>query len=173
MVDYKKLSEQFKIAISSIKAFVEVESSGSGFDSETGKIKIQFEPSWFKKFTKIIINNGVENQEKEWKAFNIAFAKNPDKAMQSTSWGSMQVMGFNYATLGFKTVGEFVDFMKESEQNQVWAGLAFIRANKALFRALSIKDWATVAKLYNGPLYYVKGYHKKLATAEIRFRIIE
>ena len=172
MVDYKKLSEQFKIAISSIKAFVEVESSGEGFDPKTNKIKIQFEPSWFKRFTKIIVANGVENQEKEWKAFNIAFAKNPDKAMQSTSWGSMQVMGFNFKACGFKTVDEFVDFVKESEHNQVWVGLAFIRSNKTLFRALSIRDWVTVAKIYNGPLYYIKGYHKKLATAEIKHRVI-
>jgi len=172
MVNYKKLSEEFGIEISSIKAFVEVESSGEGFDSETKKIKIQFEPGWFKKFTKLLINNGVESQEKEWKAFNLAFSKNPDKAMQSTSWGCMQVLGLHFKACGFSSVGSFVDFMKESEQNQVWAGLAFIRSNKTLFRALSIRDWTTVAKLYNGPLYYIKGYHKKLATAEIKHRIM-
>lgn len=172
MVNYKKLSKEFSVEEASIKAFVEVEASGYGYDLFTGKIKIQFEPSWFKRFTKLIIANGVENQAKEWKAFNLAFSKNPDKAMQSTSWGSMQVMGFNYEACGFKSVGEFVDFMKEDEHNQVWAGLAFIRSNNKLFRALKIKDWNTVASIYNGPLYYIKGYHKKLATAEIKYRII-
>lgn len=172
MINYKKLSEEFGISISSIKAFREVEASGLGYDPVTGKIKIQFEPSWFKRFTKLVISNGVEEQVKEWKAFNLAFSKNPDKAMQSTSWGSMQVMGFNYRVCGFNSVGDFVDFMKKSEYNQVWAGLAFIRSNKKLFRALQIKDWVTVASIYNGPLYYVKGYHKKLSTAEIKYRII-
>lgn len=170
MINYKKLSEEFGIEMSSIKAFVEVESSGEGFDPKTGKIKIQFEPGWFKKFTKLVINNGVESQEKERKAFNLAFSKNPDKAMQSTSWGCMQVLGLHFKALGFKSVDDFIDFMKVSEHNQVWAGLAFIRSNKNLFRALQIKDWDTVARIYNGPLYYIKGYHKKLANAEIRNR---
>lgn len=73
--NYQLLALDFGLPISSIKAIDEVESSGEGFDPETRKIKIQFEPSWFKKLAKILISNGVENQAKEWIAFNKAFQR--------------------------------------------------------------------------------------------------
>ena len=35
--------------LASMLAFIEVETGGMGFDTKTGKILIQFEPSWFRK----------------------------------------------------------------------------------------------------------------------------
>jgi len=170
MIDFKKLSLEFGIPISSIKAIDFVESNGQGFDSVTGKIKIQFEPSWFKRFTNILINNKVDVQSKEWAAFNEAYAKNPSKAMESTSWGRMQVMGFHFKRLGFQTVGEMIDFAKESETNQLWLGLKFIQTDNRIFKALLSKDWKNVAYYYNGSGYSVNRYDKKLEQAEIKFR---
>jgi hypothetical protein len=121
--NYQLLALDFGLPISSIKAIDEVESSGEGFDPDTGKIKIQFEPSWFKKLAKILIKNGVENQAKEWLAFNKAYAKNPQKAMESTSIGRMQVMGLHWKRLGFKSVDAMWDFAKKSEANQLRLGL--------------------------------------------------
>jgi len=172
MINYQKLSVEFGIQIPSIKAFQLVESSGSGFDETTGKIKIQFEPSWFKKFTNILVNNKVDIQKKEWEAFNLAFSKNPNKAMESTSWGSMQVMGFHFKRLGFESVGQMVDFAKESETNQLWLGLKFIQTDSRLYKALLIKDWKNVAYYYNGSGYAINRYDKKLEQAEIKFRIL-
>jgi len=170
MIQFATLSTEFGIPIPSIKAFHLVESSGDGFDSITGKIKIQFEPSWFKKFTNILINNKVDIQKKEWEAFNLAFLKNPNKAMESTSWGAMQVMGFHFKRLGFNTVGEMVDFAKESETNQLWLGLKFIKTDSRLYTALLQKNWAKVAYYYNGSGYAINRYDKKLEQAEIKFR---
>lgn len=170
MIDYEKLSEHFGVPIPSIKAIQLVESSGNGFES--GKIKIQFEPSWFKRFTNKIINNKVDIQKKEWEAFNQAFKINPDKAMESTSWGCMQVMGFHWKRLGFDSVGEMVDFAKESETNQLWLGLKFIQTDNRLFNALLMKDWKKVAYYYNGAGYVINSYDKKLEQAEIKFRIL-
>lgn len=168
---YDKLADEFGIDKSKILAIVEVESSGSGFDPATGLIKIQFEPSRFKRFTRFIIPNGVEKQAAERKAFSKAFAKNPDKAMQSTSWGMMQVMGFHYARLGFKSVGAMVDFAKKSEYNQVWLGLKFIATDKRTFDAVQRWDVKKVALYYNGKNYWIKGYDKKLANAEANYRV--
>jgi len=173
MVDYKKLSKEFSIPVPDIKAFVEVEGSGRGFDAKTGKILIQFEPNWFKKFTRIIIKNGVEIQVKEWLAFSKAFYKNPNEAMRSTSWGCMQVMGFHYEAFNFKCVGDFVDFMKVSEENQVRAGLMFIRSNKKLYQAVLVRDYTTTARIYNGKLFYIRGYHKKLELAVEKYVLME
>ena len=47
---------------------------------------IQFEPAWFKKLAPYAPSgkwsvNKVDVQSQEWKAFNDAFAKNPDKSI--------------------------------------------------------------------------------------------
>jgi hypothetical protein len=171
-MDFKKLSIDFGIPSSTVRAIDFVESNGSGFDPLTGKIKIQFEPSWFKKLANIVINNGVENQAKEWLAFNKAFAKNPDKAMQATSIGRMQVMGLHFKRLGFKSVSEMWDFAKISETNQLWLGLKFISTDARLLKAVRAKDWKKVAYYYNGSGYAINSYDKKLEEAEIKFRIL-
>lgn len=172
--EYKVLAEDFNLPLSSIKAIDSVESNGEGFDPKTGKIKIQFEPGYFKRISKLILGlwslNKVDVQVKEWEAFNDAFKKNPNAAMESTSIGRMQVMGEHWKRLGFSSVGEMWDFAKISETNQLWLGLKFIQTDAKLFKAVKNKDWKTVAYLYNGPKYWIKGYDKKLATAEINFR---
>jgi hypothetical protein len=39
----------FKIESRSVMAFISAETGGKGFDDLTGKIIIQFEPSWYRK----------------------------------------------------------------------------------------------------------------------------
>lgn len=169
-----KLSVDFGISKSSIQAIIEVESGGNGFDRTTGLIKIQFEPHWFKILSKQVqgfwLSNKVDVQSQEWKAYNDAYQKNPNKAMESTSWGSMQVMGFNWKRLGFKSVEAMVDFAVESEINQVWLGLKYLQTDKIIYNAIKKLDWKTVAKLYNGADYWKLGYDKKLAKAELKYR---
>ena len=172
--EFLQLSLEFGIPVASIKAIDLVESNGQGFDPKTGKIKIQFEPHWFKKLSKLVTGlwstNTVDVQSKEWIAFNDAYAKNPTRAMESTSIGRMQVMGFHWKRLGFSSVGEMWDFAKESEANQLWLGLKFIVTDNRLLNALLIKDWRKVAYYYNGPEYERNKYHTKLQNAEINFR---
>lgn len=155
-----------------LKAVINVESSGHGFSEVTGRIIIQFEPSWFKRLYKdwsahaaghTWKNNGVSNQTIEWQAFNDAFAINKEAAMQATSVGMMQVMGFHYKLLGFKSAGEMWDYAKESEANQVDLGIRFIKSNSKLEKALKEKDWATFAYYYNGAGYKKFNYDNRLA----------
>ena len=164
------LGIEFGLSIASIKAIIAVESGGKGFDSTTSKIIIQFEPHWFKRKAPYTPSgkwslNGVERQEKEWIAFNNAFAMNPNAAMESTSIGLMQVMGFHYKLLGFKKVGDMWDFAKKSEMNQLWLGLKFIQSNKKMHQALKTNDFSTFAYYYNGPLYRKYNYHNRLNDA--------
>ncbi len=151
----KKLASQFNLETSVLAAFIEVETGGQGFDEKTGKIIIQFEPSWFKKKAPYAPSgkwsvNKVDVQSKEWQAFNDAFALNPDAAMQSTSIGLPQIMGFHYKRLGFTSVGEMWDFAKKSLENQVWMICKFIETDEKLKFALKTGDWFTVASIYNG-----------------------
>lgn len=162
-------------------AFIAVESNGNGFSDQTGRLIIQFEPSYFKKTyaewqksskARVWLNNKVENQAKEWLAFNDAFSLNPVAAMQSCSIGLGQVMGYHYARLGFKTVNAMWDFAKgwdgtsydktRGEYNQVVLIALFIKTDSRLLailqkKILTIEDFDMIAKYYNG------WYYKELA----------
>ncbi len=168
--EYKKLSEEFKIPITNIKKVVKVESGGQGFAKDTGKIIIQFEPSWFKRKAPYTPSgkwslNKVEKQTAEWIAFNDAFSKNPKAAMESTSIGLMQVMGFHWKLLGFKSVDEMWDYAKESEANQLRLGLLFIKSNLKMYNALKTGVWNIFAYYYNGAEYKKFNYDKRLQAA--------
>lgn len=172
----KELAQAFKIPLSRLLAFLQVESGGHGFDPKTGKIIIQFEPNWFRKYSKVWVPNGVEKQEKEWLAFNKAFYINKEAALLSTSIGLMQVMGFNYKRCGFKSVGAFWDACKVSEREQVKAGLNFIKSDPALYNAVIQGDWHTVASKYNGSGYKalakrlgIVPYNEQLAVADAKY----
>lgn len=136
-----------------LQSLINLESSGGGFDKKTGKIKIQFEPHHFEKRTGVKIQNKVDVQSKEWEAFNIAFQIDPNAAMESTSIGLVQIMGFHWKRLGFNSVGEMWDFFKISEQNQVLGLVKFIETDQSLLKALINKDWHNIARLYNGANY--------------------
>lgn len=141
-----------------LKAFIKVESGGRGFDATTAKIIIQFEPAWFKKMVPYAPSgkwslNGVERQAAEWEAFNSAFKINPDAAMQSTSIGLPQIMGFHYKRLGYINVGAMWDDFKISEANQVKALERFIETDAELLKAFDDKNWERIASIYNGSGY--------------------
>jgi len=157
-----------------LKSIIEVESGQHGFDPVTGKIIIQFEPTWFMRLCKdwaietrhrIWKNNKVGRQKTEWKAFNDAFAINADATMKSTSIGMMQIMGFHYAETGFKTVGDMWDFAKESEYNQVLLTIKWIKTVAPLDLAIKKQDWEKIAYYYNGEYYRAYRYDSKLLAA--------
>lgn len=166
----ESLSKEFGLALSSLEAVIAVESGGNGFDEATGKIIIQFEPAWFKRKAPYTPSgawslNKVERQAGEWIAFNDAFSKRPSAAMESTSIGLMQVMGFHWKALGFTSVGAMWDYAKENEEHQLRLGLMFIRLNGKMYNALKKNDWATFAYYYNGSEYKKFNYDKRLKAA--------
>lgn len=154
----KTISAKTSIRASVLASFVEVETGGEGFSKKTGKIIIQFEPKWFKRKVPYAPSgkwslNKVEVQDKEWEAFNNAFSIDKNGAMESTSIGLGQIMGFHYKRLGFRTVGEMWDFSKVSLENQLELIVRFILTDKKLYKAIIDRDWHTVASIYNGEHY--------------------
>ena len=153
-----------------LKAVIMCEGSGHGYDQATGKILIRFEPAWYRRLDGAVSGDGVwdavnnGSQTNEWTMFNDAFKKDADAAMQGTSWGMMQVMGFHYKDLDFASVGEMVDYAKASEANQVDLGVRFIKKSTRLNDALVNLDWKTFAYYYNGPKYAENKYDEHLAT---------
>lgn len=174
--EIQNLAIEFGLPTSRIQAIKKVESGGKGFDDATGKIIIQFEPAWFKRKSPYTPSgkwslNKVERQAREWEAFNDAFAENPNAAMESTSIGMMQVMGFHWELLGFKSVGEMWDYAKKSEYNQLRLGLLFIKSNKKMYHALVNGVWKVFAYYYNGENYWQLLYDVKLKNAEKKYLI--
>lgn len=146
-----------KIDINVLKAIIEVETGGKGF-SDTGKIIIQFEPAWFKKKAPFAPSgawsvNKIDVQSKEWEAFNNAFSINPTAAMESTSIGLPQIMGFHWSRLGYKSVGAMWDDFKTGLKAQVKALVMFLETDSRLIKAVNEKDWHIVASIYNGSGY--------------------
>lgn len=148
-----------------IIAFISVETGGKGFNEKTGKLIIQFEPIWMRKKAPFTPSglwsvNKVDVQSKEWLAFNDAFRKNPEAAMQATSIGIGQIMGFHFKRLGYASVGAMWDDAKKGIQQQFNQLLLFIKTDTQLWYAIEAKDWDTVAKRYNGAGY--KALAKKI-----------
>lgn len=172
MIDIKKIAKEAGIPQDNLRKVIAVESGGFGFDKSTGKILIQFEPHWFKRlFLKwtsnlnVWQNNKVEVQSQEWKAFNDAFSKNPKAAMEATSIGLPQIMGFHWKALGFASVDAFWDYMKESEDNQIKTMVNFIKLNKKMYNALILGNWDVFAYFYNGAQYKKFNYAERLRKA--------
>lgn len=86
-------------------------------------------------------------------------------ALESTSWGAFQLMGFHWKRLGYPSVEAFVAAMMRSESDQFDAFVRFIETDKALHKALKARQWAKVARLYNGPDYKRNLYDIKLERA--------
>jgi hypothetical protein len=89
-------------------------------------------------------------------------------ALESTSWGLGQVMGFNAASAGFPDAETMAAAMCESEDRQFQAMAAFITKN-GLQKHLQQGDWATFARHYNGPDFQKNQYDTKLAGAHAKF----
>lgn len=160
------------ISVNIIKAFATVESGGrSGFGPAKLPV-IAFEGHLFRKYTKHIYDQAQpllsypykkkagpqwqtnnKDQAKAWETMATAFALDQEAALMSASWGMFQIMGFNYASCGYKTVFEFSAALKVNAGNQLKAFLGFCSKSPALMKAMKSKDFTSMARNYNGEDY--------------------
>jgi hypothetical protein len=177
---FRSAAEELGVEPAVIKAVDEVESRGDGFLPD-GRVKILFERHKFHQFThgKFSASHPDISSPKsggygkagahQYARFSEAFALDPIAAMKSASWGKFQIMGFNHEAAGFKTVGEFVDAMKASEDEQLKAFVNIIKSF-GLVGELRARDWASFARQYNGAAYKKNNYDAKMAAAYERFK---
>ena len=93
-----------------------------------------------------------------------AVALNRHAALESTSWGKFQIMGFNHAPAGFASLQSFITAMYEGEGPQLEAFVSFIR-HEGLAVFLRDRRWADFARRYNGVNFAINSYDTKLAAA--------
>jgi hypothetical protein len=183
---YKESAKELNVEVAAIKAVAEVESSGNGFLS-TGEPKILFEPHIFWKELekrgidpKLHVKGNEDILYEKWgekpygkeseQHFRLqrAIEINRDAALCSASWGRFQIMGNNYADLGYSSIQDFINAMYKSEDEQLHAFVKYVGVN-GLSKYLQKKDWISFARRYNGPSFEKNKYPEKLAAAYKKF----
>jgi predicted flap endonuclease-1-like 5' DNA nuclease len=91
------------------------------------------------------------DQSGEWEVLNFACTLDDTAARLSISMGGPQIMGFNYAALGYASVQHMFDAFAASERNQVDGLFGFVRSRgEAAIQALQSFDFTRFARFYNG-----------------------
>jgi hypothetical protein len=179
--DFQQAATLIGCEVAAVKAVTEVESGHTGF-YRSGKIIIKFEGHIFHLYTKgkydqshphISYPHWTEQYsefgEAAYNRFNEAFALDPHAAMFATSWGAFQIMGDNYSSCNFKTVNDFVDYLKKGEAQQLIAFCRYVKSER-IDKYLIAKNWASFAYRYNGALYQKNNYDARLASAYLRYK---
>jgi hypothetical protein len=149
--DYHEVSASLGVESAVLRAIVQIESGGSGFDA--GRPKIKFERHYFHQLTNgqfsasnpeisSVASGGYgPTFEHEYIRLTQAMALDCGAALAATSWGLFQILGMMAAGAGFRYVDEFVTAQMDSERGQLEAGARLITANPAMADALRQKDW--------------------------------
>lgn len=186
--DFIAAAARLNAPLSAVKAVASVESAGNGFLSG-GRPKVQFEPHvMYSELTKLFGKARAELElsrhpdlvarsagsyqslEKENADMDrAASAIDRTAALQSASWGAFQIMGYHWKTCGYATLQEFIN-AQYTAAGQLDSFVRFILADARLLNALRRKEWATFARIYNGPNYAKNRYDTKLADADKHFR---
>ena len=110
-------------------------------------------------------SGGYKGGAAEWERLMTAAMYSPEAAYASASYGSFQIMGFNYALCGYTSPMEMVKDFARSESAQFLGVCSFIKANPQIHKALKAKNWAAFASGYNGEDYRKNKYDEKLNQA--------
>ncbi|MER9672431.1 N-acetylmuramidase family protein [Mesorhizobium sp. M0208] len=174
--DLPKLGARIGVGEDEMHAFLDVETSGHGFDA-LGRPVILFEPHVFyrnlsgaKRARAVAAGLAYPKWGEKpyprdsYPRLKAACAIDETAALKSASWGLGQVLGENHAAAGFATVQAMVEAMMADEEAQLEAAINFIKTNK-LDDNLRNHDWAGFAKGYNGAGYRKNAYDTRLAEA--------
>jgi hypothetical protein len=144
-----------------IQVVANVESRGYGFDPEDYP-KTLFEGQWFHKFTggkydqiapSLSYPVWTKAYYRDWKGekqrLAQAVALDREAALKSASWGTFQIMGFNFKDAGCTDIEQFVNMMN-GQSNDHLTMFTSLMLSWGLNADLKIHDWASVARRYNG-----------------------
>lgn len=169
-------------SVAAIRAVAEVESSGSGFDSK-GRPKTLLEGHLFYKYTKGAYAKQYpsicyptwtkryygKTRDQEWARLQQAIKLNRKAALLSTSWGTFQILGANYAACGYTDVEDFVLDMHKDSNKHLEIFTEFV-IHSGLADELRDLRFADFARIYNGPSYRANAYDAKMLAAYNKFK---
>jgi len=93
-------------------------------------------------------------QTAEWEAFTFATTLDDTAAKSSISMGSPQIMGFNFAGIGYESVQQMFEAFASGDRAQIIGFFDFVQGpstNSRRVLALQANDFNTFASMYNGP----------------------
>ena len=173
--DFKELADKLGCEVEVIQSFVKTETGGKSVFLDNMHPKILFERHHFRKYTNerydkshpdISVSQKQAGKyggsELQWTRLAKAYALDPVAAISACSWGAFQVMGVNYKAAGYKTVQEFAQAMCRSEKAHLNLVHAWFKINSHAIPFLKAKNWAKIAREYNGPGYAKNKYDIKL-----------
>lgn len=176
--DYCEAAKDLRCEVAALMAVAEVESAGGGYD-EQGRIKVRFEGHKFREYTHGKYDQSHSHLSYPYKlqkgkphgyeGFNEAFTLDEEAALKASSFGKFQPLAVNYREAGFKNVRAFVDFLRESERNQLIVFCLMVKF-RAIDDELRRKDWAAFAWNYNGSAYRDNDYDGKMSRAYDRYK---
>ena len=179
--DFGRMGRLLGTGEDEIRAVVEVETAGGGFDAK-GRLKMLFEPHVFWRELGETKRPLAETQGlayRKWGARpypadsypRLALAITIDRraALRSASWGMGQIMGFNAKLAGFVDEVAMIEAFAADEENQLRGMVNFI-LTEHLDDELRRHDWAGFARGYNGPGAATNHYPEKLAAAFAKWR---
>lgn len=184
-LDLPRAGRMIGVGEDEIHAILEVESRGSGFDSQ-GRPLILFEPHLFwrelgpgsrrdaaaKAGLAYPKWGAVAYPKDSYPSLVAAMKIDEAAALRSASWGLGQILGANHKAAGYDTVQAFVAAMCDDEEHHLNAMVRFI-VSAGLAPKIRAHDWAGFARGYNGPGYAKHNYHGRLAAAYARWSKIK
>jgi hypothetical protein len=164
-----------------IWAVLTVETHGCGF-LQNRQPQILFERHIFHNLTKGKYdagNSDISNDQPggyisgigEYPRLEKAMALDQINGLQSASWGIGQVMGFNFKTAGYPTIGDMVAAMVKDENAQLLAMANYIKGC-SLASVLRRHNWVSFARGYNGEDFKKNDYDTRLAAAYEKSKIL-
>lgn len=174
---WQAAAKRLNIPLAKLKAIAEIESPKGPFNPD-GSPTTLFEGHKFHQFTNGRFSKSYPTLSypkwinthygKTWQAekarLEAAVNLDRDAALKSTSWGRFQIMGFNFALCGCKTLQEFINKMFESEASQLALLVNFLESTN-LDDALRNDDMHRFFTGYNGSGYKTHRYDTKYAKA--------
>ncbi|WP_423378163.1 N-acetylmuramidase domain-containing protein [Burkholderia sp. LMG 32019] len=183
--DLQRAAERLQVDIAAVRAVNEVESKGAGFLPDGRPVILYERHIMYRQLAAAgldadalaakypaLVNpkrGGYAGDAAEYARLASASQISAACALEATSWGAFQIMGFHWKALGYPDVFAFVDAMKVSEAEQLEAFVRFVLADKVMLAALRGKKWAKFAELYNGKAYAENLYDVKLERAFDRY----
>lgn len=146
--DFKSAAQALDVEEAVIRAVWQVESAGKPFQADDTLTR-RFEPH------KLKVPQGnwrtsmkIPTAKRE-QMFLAAYAKDPEDALRATSWGSAQIMGFNFKAAGYTSARQMVSAFAQGEGEQLRAFIRLIQS-WGIATMLRAHNWLGFALRYNG-----------------------
>ena len=160
-------ADQINAEPSAIRAVWMTEAGGKYFYADGSLIR-RFEPHKMPRATTNWRDSfGIKRAKRE-QMFQAAYERSPVAALNATSVGAPQIMGFNAEMAGYEHSHDMTERMADDADEHVTAFINLI-TNWGLDTALRAKDWEAFTRRYNGS-GQVKAYSAKI---EANYRRVE